>query len=287
MKNFRETLSSHWRSIVIVALILAVLVIGMQSVEMLLGKISELDRQLAEMRGQLTQMSPELVILREETREYNTITSYDSLLTAFIDGGLIIPDHFGWFEVVNGTGSTAQKIYRVGTHTGKMPSSDALLFAPLSGLNPDEGNRTRMDWGKKILLSFIFDVCFGDYNQIAYVQLKDMETPVHGDLAQKGIGIKIENRALKGVSYGKTRGEIDLNYTLTQKQAVRVSIVLTPGTSIKWYINGDLKGIQVTPNKIPYGIASIGTRLCLSIGNGISAANRQANLMRPLLWLEN
>jgi hypothetical protein len=88
-------------------------------------------------------------------------------------------------------------------------------------------------------------------NAVGYIQIKP--TTAVGALAGHGLGIRMDNLAMKGISYGSGGAEeaVDLSVDMTQGIYYNVEIRFYPGVKIEWYVNGVLKGTQSTTTKIP------------------------------------
>jgi hypothetical protein len=196
----------------------------------------------------------------------------------------MIPTVAGWIISNAGSGSITYQPMRLIAQTGTTANSRGLCWTSAYGFN-EGGVYQYMNWDK--VLFFIFNVSRyqSDTEVIGRIQLKPGAT--EGSLAGKGMGLKILNGDLWGESYGTGLGEVDLGYTLNiaGQEGSQIVIALDPGTSVKWYVNGVLKGTQSTASKIPAGTA-IG-RFAFSIINGATGGTNCAlSMMQSKIWQE-
>lgn len=145
-----------------------------------------------------------------------------------------------WFEL--STGATAL------SKIGKTFSTNIFWSHSASSYRPN--------WDKAFVYLFTVRRNFtSDANVISRVQIKDSQAI--GALAEKGIGLRIENYKLYGESYGTSGlASLDLSTTMTGATPYDIIIIHTPATSIKWYVNGVLKNTQSTAGNIPAGEGS-------------------------------
>ena len=195
---------------------------------------------------------------------------------------IMIPTAGGWTTSTAGSGSITFQPMRLIGQTGTTANSRGLCWTSAYGFN-EGGVYQYMNWDK--VLYFIFNVSRyqSDTEVVGRIQLKPGAT--EGPLAGKGIGLKILNGDLWGESYGTGLGEVDLGYTLNiaGQEGSQIVIALDPGTSVKWYVNGVLKGTQDTASKIPAGTA-IG-RFVFSIINGATGGTNCAlSMMQSKIW---
>ncbi len=152
------------------------------------------------------------------------------------------------------TGGTVTHPNRMRVSTGVTALSSARRHGNLRQIFGLDGN-----WSKH--LEFRFGIArFGtDAEAVSYMQFKSVQTI--GDLAAKGLGIKISNFTLIGESYGAARGTQAL-LVMADTTLYLVKIVLNPSIpSITWYVY-DATGLtllatatETTANNIPSGVA--------------------------------
>ncbi len=198
-----------------------------------------------------------------------------------------IPTNYGWTSAVAGTGETAQEAVDIRVITGTTASSTARLYTALYGLGSSTVMKYKVDWSKKLYMLFqVGRVCAGaDAQVVARFQLKEATT--EGALGAKGIGIRIDDFALVGESYGSALGAVDLATTLVTQVADGVKIILTPGVSIEYYVNEVLKGTQSTAANMPTGATTGLVYLVCSIINGAQSTLTSAfDIIHPKIWQE-
>ncbi len=197
---------------------------------------------------------------------------------------LYIPTLSGWTVTVNGTGGTSQEIVANRVNTGATASSNALLYAGLGGFSRSAGSQGQIDWSGKIYLIFGYSRNTDDAQVIARFQLKDVITG--GVLTDKGIGIRVDDKALKGESYGSSLGVVDLGMNVIENIEYQIVIVHTPAVpKIEWFVNGVLKGTQTTAANIPGGVSTSGATVVHSIIRGVTgAADSTSIVYMPKIW---
>jgi len=195
-----------------------------------------------------------------------------------------IPTNAGWSEGVTGSGTSAQNPHYLSVNTGVTASSTARRYIDyFAGFNLVDTNWLRLNWDKKLYLVFNYRRGGSDSEAIARVQIK--ETAGEGALSAKGIGIRMDNLALVGESYGTALGSLDLGTALTDGVICQLAIIHYPASKIEWYVNGVLKGIQSTIANIPSGIGGATASLVVSIKNGATGGvNAATQFFLPKIW---
>ena len=208
-------------------------------------------------------------------------------LPVLLKGGnlLHIPTNAAWDAVLAGSGATNQQPMWFRINTGVTASSKAALLCLARLLNVGATYFQYINWDKKIYLIFNIVRHGSDAQIIARVQLKQVTT--EGVLAAKGIGLRAENFALYGASYGTEVGSVDLSTTLTDSLDYQIMIIHYPGSKIEWYVDGVLKGTQSTAAKIPGGEGSAsGVLLASTINGEAGGTNCYLYVGAPKIWQE-
>jgi len=196
---------------------------------------------------------------------------------------LVVPTNAGWTSEVVGSGDTSQTIERIAMSTGTTANSSAKLHTVLGGLNQGLADYSGMTWDKKLYIKV--DLARVTYNSEAVARLQLKAVGTIGELADKGVGIRIDNIALKGESYGTALGVVDLAVTLTNARTKQIVIVLDPSIpKVEWWIDEVLKGSQTTSANIPSGTTASNIYLVFSILNGVTAAGADATVHNPTIW---
>lgn len=210
---------------------------------------------------------------------------YEDLATMLIRGNIFqVPTGYGWTAAVTNSGTTAATAAMFfSVATGTTANSTARLYAAARGFSVVDGGYDKFNTAKKLYMLVDLWRSSSDAQAVAHFHLKTATT--EGVLAQSGMGIQIDNLALKGESYGSELGTVDLNATLTNNTSARVAMVLYPGSKIEWYVNGNLSGTQSTAAKIPTGEQAY--FFVYSIKNGAAGGvNAQFIINRIQLWQE-
>lgn len=202
-------------------------------------------------------------------------------------GNLLHIPTTAWGEALVSSGAAVQTpvLQRVGSGTSASSSATlSLTFWSLS-LNFRSADSPLVDWNKKLYIGFNYMRSNSDAQGVARFQLK--QTDAIGALAAKGIGLRADNLALIGESYGTALGEVDLATTLTSFRAYWITIIHYPGSKIEWYVNSVLKGTQSTAANIPSGIGTEYIRLVHSAANGADGGvHYRSDLNGLWLWQE-
>ena len=200
---------------------------------------------------------------------------------------LYISTNAGWVATATGSGITEQGILFLVVRTGATANSSARLTIELAGFSQEVGlSWLRITWDKKLYLILNVGRQNADAEAVARVQIK--ETDVEGALGAKGIGLRIDNLALVGESYGTELGTVDLATSLTEVKEKQVVIIHSPAIpAIYWYVNGVLKGTQSTAANIPSGSAGATTFMVYSIKNGADGgSDARLFIFQPKIWQE-
>ncbi|KKL54788.1 hypothetical protein LCGC14_2261900 [marine sediment metagenome] len=208
-------------------------------------------------------------------------------LPFLIKGGtfLILPTNAGWTVSKSGSGGTEEGVASQKLWTGNTASSKGMLYSNFTGFSPG-ASYSKVNWDKKLYFIFRYSRSGADAEAIARVQMK--ETNAEGALAAKGIGIRADDLALTGESYGTELGEVDLGVALTSGRDQQILIIHDPSVpKIEWYVDGVLEGTQSTAAKIPNGVAGTTSRFVHSIINGVTGGVFAYSLIfHPKLWQE-
>lgn len=183
---------------------------------------------------------------------------------------LNVPVNYGWTETVVGSGSTGQNLAILDTYTGVTANSSALLYG-IVNLIQKGTTINSPNFGKKIIVLLSLVRYASDTEVVGRFQFKNATSI--GALGATGLGIRIDNLALKGESYGTALGVVDLSTSLTSGKSTGIMIVHDGSIPrIDWYVDiGSgwiLKGSQTTAANIPSGSAASVVHLVQSIKNG-------------------
>lgn len=121
----------------------------------------------------------------------------------------------------------------------------------IASLNKSTNDRYSVNWDQPLRMRFSIAVSGVDANRLAYVQLK--EANALGQLAEKGIGIKLAGLVLTGHAYGTGLGTTATLATLTNGASIEVEIVLVPGLGVFFNVDGAQIAGLMTTTQFPNG----------------------------------
>ncbi len=170
-----------------------------------------------------------------------------------------------------GYGGLWYNYLNTGTTTGSSSTGDASM-----ALATRPGRLCSLfDFNKPYMLKFTFEISVNTALTIARFQFKQVTTL--GDLAAKGVGLKVMAGALYAESYGDSRKETSLSMALSTWTNYYALIVHTPATSIKFYIDSGtgwvLKYTETDTAKIPAGDSAALMSAYADVENGAGVAN--------------
>ena len=195
---------------------------------------------------------------------------------------LCLPTNAGWLEDVAGSGASDQAPPFLWVGTGITANSKALLWSSLFGVCPGV-DQYAFNWDKKLYLLFSTIRNGSDAEVVARVQIKPINT--EGELAGKGIGLRIDNFALVGESYGTALGTVNLGVTMADRILYQIAIIHYPGEKIEWWVDGVLKARQTATANIPSGTVS-SSEIVKSIRNGATGGvAAYSYLCQPKIYL--
>jgi hypothetical protein len=174
-----------------------------------------------------------------------------------------VPTNAGWNVSAAGSGYVTSSPFYLAIATGTTANSKGLVYIYTFGLNSGTIPRRRVDWTKRLELLFVLAKVGNDPESVARIQLKEANT--EGILAQKGIGININNYTMTGEAYGTDRGTVSLG-NIANDRAVRIKMVKA-NTEIQFWVDGVLKG-TLTGTAVPNVEGTTDACLVMSIING-------------------
>jgi len=169
----------------------------------------------------------------------------------------------GWTTAVVGSGIVAQEPARLVVHTGLTANSSARAWTLLLNLNPGNAYGHHIDWRKRLEIDLELCRFFSDPEVTARFQMK--ESSAGGILAERGIGIEIQNLDVYGEGYGTSRGTVLLG-TLTVNYPFYIKIILVDGVAEFW-LNGVKAGELSGPN-VPQVLGTVDSYYNFEMMNG-------------------
>jgi len=188
--------------------------------------------------------------MAERTRIHE-VGGFSELLRLYTEGLydrfkiLNIALNAGWTTAVVGSGTVLQEPARLILHTGTIANSSARTWTRTLNLNPGNASGHFVDWRKRLEIDLELCRFRSDPEATARFQLK--ESSAGGALAERGIGIEIQDLDIYGEGYGTSRGTVLLG-TLTVDRPFHVKIILADGVAEFWLDGvkaGELSGVNV------------------------------------------
>ncbi len=213
--------------------------------------------------------------------EFEEFLSTHNFLVLPTNGGA----DYAWNYETTGSGKCYPRCSVMYIGTGLTANSSAVAYTLIAGFNdPTPKNHLYINWNYGLKFFFNFGQETTTSVTEGWLKLQANATNALGQLVDKGLGLRIENGHLYGVSYGTEYGEVDLNYTYASCQQRRIEIRHTPNTKIEWFINNSLAGTQDDVDKIPSGVGADFTYLVFSIKKGNeSTKDCYLYLMQPVI----
>lgn len=177
---------------------------------------------------------------------------------------IIIPTAGGWSTSNTLSGAVAQTPFYLRSGTGATANSRGLARCYVFGLNSSDRSQSAIDYSKRLELEFVICEDETDGELIARIQLKQVGT--EGDLADVGLGLRIDGLTVLGEAYGSARNTVNLGILSAIQRIWRVKIVLVPNDHVEFWVNGNLVG-TLTGNAVPTGVLAP-TLMVVSAING-------------------
>lgn len=162
---------------------------------------------------------------------------------AIIDSGQWsdFSDFTAWQQTVVNGGTTQRQGRAGGVNTGTTSSATALIRASSSQSAGWSRGKTAnvINWSKNIAVYVILHQEDATTNGVARVKFgADAATAVQA-FANRGIGLSVENAALKGIVHdGSSGATIDLSTSMVDNQVYGVKIVSDGAGNVKWFVDG-------------------------------------------------
>lgn len=204
---------------------------------------------------------------------------------------MMIPTVAGWTEALTGAGAVTQEPMRNRVAIDDVNAGSAHAYCTAFGFNIG-GAYGLLNWDKHLYIIFNYDIYKSEASLVRRVQIKADSTPEASDLAEQGLGFRVENLAMVGESYGTARGTVSLGNIVEVAdpayESAQVIIELDPDTpAVNFYINGSLVDSITNTDHIPSGISTIGCRLCHSIIRaGGGATGVSSLILQGKIWQE-
>jgi len=173
-----------------------------------------------------------------------------------------VPTSGGWLTN-NINGAAVLRPFMLYVNTSATANSRGLVYAEGIGLNSGDIVAGYCDWTKRLEIEFSVARIGSDSEVEARVQLKEANT--EGILAQRGVGVSINNFDMVGEAYGTARDTLPLG-TLASNRLARIKIVVR-SVVVEFWVDGVLQG-TLTGNAVPSVQATASTYMVISIING-------------------
>ncbi|KKM76489.1 hypothetical protein LCGC14_1379650 [marine sediment metagenome] len=194
-----------------------------------------------------------------------------------------IPTNAGWSSTLVGTGGVQYWPSFMYLFSGVNANSSSLQTARLLGFCQGAVTTLGITWDQKLL--FVFEISRENTDAESTIRFQIKAANALGQLADKGIGLQVDNMALHGESYGVARGDVDLGEVLVSDRSRQVAIFHDPDTpKIDFYVDGVLEGTQSTANNMPTGTSNT-VFIVISVSNGVTGTvNNIVYGMFPKVW---
>ena len=147
-----------------------------------------------------------------------------------------------WLETTNGTGNIDMRPRRYTIGTG----ATSTAWAKVSSIAIDRWTpgvaANVIDWTLPILIKVTLSVDDNTTNGTFKLSLGKQQSEAVGDLAQRGIGIAVDNLALKGIAHDGTSLDTTSLGTLAAKQTYQILIVSDGAGNVEWFLDGVASG---------------------------------------------
>jgi hypothetical protein len=132
-----------------------------------------------------------------------------------------------------------------------------------------------INWAKEARLHFTFSSVANTTNGVTTFTWGKASIYI-GVLTDKGIGIEIDNLALRGIVHdGTDLKTVNLNTTLVDNQVYGIEVVSSGNGNAQWFLDGILVGTAVGEGPSAAGPTS-GTSFMLDATNGADSATQSA-----------
>lgn len=197
-----------------------------------------------------------------------------------------VGDASGWTNSTTGTGSNAVKPERLAISSGTTASSSGRLSSgTITCLSRGSAGIYVMNWAKRAVLQLAFCPVGATTNgQTALQWGRSGDVNTDADLDAAGIGVRIDNLALKGLAHnGTSLTVVDLSTTLTLNQIYQMEIVSDGAGNVEWFLDGVSKGTSALG---PSALGSAANTSFQGIArNQADAVNQAADFAPPVLYV--
>ena len=155
----------------------------------------------------------------------------------------VVPVASGWATAVTGSGTVGLGIRNLAVITGSTAGSTARAYTS-ENVGWNRGlSKSIINWSKRVELYVVLNSPAATTNGVSRLTLGKHPSDGVGPLADKGVGLQVDNLALKGIAHDGTAGTtVDLASSLSLGVVELVKIVSDGLGNVQWYVNGVLKG---------------------------------------------
>lgn len=205
-------------------------------------------------------------------------------IRAYVDKMVGVPLNAGWTGVVVNSGAVAQAPRLLRVDTGATSSSTAAAKAFDCSWSAGKA-RAVINWGKRVIIRLVISNDQNTTNGIIRFTLGKSGGIGVAALTDKGIGIQIDNLALKGIVHnGSSGATIDLTLTMVDDRVYVIVIVSDGSGNIEWFVDGTSEGTSAAG---PIGDSgSARNILQLEADNGSDSADQAAGISDLKVYVE-
>jgi len=174
--------------------------------------------------------------------------------------------HSDWVIATANNGSVQQHFSNMRVATANSENARASAGLPIYDLQRDANCQYDMDCSRDYMLDFL--VIPDDSTQDAQAWLTIDYYTQQGDPANKAFGFRLDNLALKGITYDTSLHVVNLNTTLSVGGRYRLRFNFVSGDKIYWYVNDVQKG---SSSDIPSGTREYANAIICAVKNPTAA----------------
>jgi hypothetical protein len=181
-----------------------------------------------------------------------------------------------------GSGLNSEQFRSVFVDTGETASSTAYRRPAVGAEDNGAGWSTgvdgkRVDWSKPLVVQWTLSHLEGTANGVTRLTWGKNAEDGMGALANAGVGIQIDDTALKGVAHdGASPNTVDLNTNLSAGIVYRITIVSDGTGNVEWFVNDTSAG---TSTGGPSAVGDVGDEILqIEVDNGVDASRQATRL---------
>ena len=226
--------------------------------------------------------------MRKNIRSLNNVLAEFEMFRSVLSANRYKPVPFdtAWNATAVAGGTMALNTFQEARLRSSATINSSILYRwnPMAGYNVGAAP-SYFNWSKKSSFFFSISKTATDTQAVSRVQFKETNSTTIAVLAERGVGLQLDNLALTGEAYGTSRGTVDLSTTMTAGQVSRIEIRLT-STGVEFFVNNVSKGSITTAGQFPTVIATAECDGFLTHANGAAGTNTDFYCMQMAILQE-